>query len=799
MSQTIFTTIDPSMSGSTLATTLNSFKDAIVSGCSGTSRPTSLQAGGGWVDTTNNPTSWTYKIYTGTTDVSIFTINLTTGVGSVALAVDSFQVKKVSADTVGAILGLIKNRITNSGQVLSGDTVGEIRIVGRTNTSTNPVVAKIIFTATNNMTSTSSGGTLSFYSTPDATATLTEHMRLINGLVETVVPHKVNSQILVGQNVATTTSIVQLSASKVLVEMTGSTSTNIQGINSANDSQKVVIHNRSSALITLKHQDAGAAAADRLKLPSSQDYGIAADATATLYYCSTDARWKLLSTSMTSNGFIVDKFFGAGASTWTAPATTNAVTVRSYRLQNGGITERSGLVDVYGAAYAWGVNANGQLGVGDITPRSSPVAVLSGQFFVRTYGSNSGVGVNGFGISTTGSAFAWGVNPNGQVGNGTVVPASSPVAVLGGLKFNALVPRDATVYGVTTSGFAYAWGINTNGQLGTGTVTPASSPLAVLGGLRFSEIGASSGASTSVAALGLTTTGALYGWGINTNGNLGVGDVIPRSSPVAVLGSLTVKDLACSAVSSRYFSVALTSTGQAYAWGSNTQSNLGVGDQTPRSSPVAVLGGLTFQQLVSHAKSETVMAITTTGALYAWGDNTQGVLGVGDNTNRSSPVAVLGGLTFAKVRLYKSMAVGITADGTLYAWGTNSAGQLGVGDVISRSSPVAVLGGLKWNDVFFADGPTDDYSVFGIAADGNLYSWGSNTNGTLGLGDVTKRSSPVAVLGSFAPDAREFVQSQNLTVTPGQTYSVGLGCGNSFFGGTSVGRDAYRIEVEYIA
>ena len=72
MSQGIYDDINPSTtSGTELATLLNDMKDATVSGFSGTSRPANLQAGGYWVDTTNDPTSWDFMLYDGTTDITI--------------------------------------------------------------------------------------------------------------------------------------------------------------------------------------------------------------------------------------------------------------------------------------------------------------------------------------------------------------------------------------------------------------------------------------------------------------------------------------------------------------------------------------------------------------------------------------------------------------------------------------------------------------------------------------------------------------------------------------------------------
>jgi alpha-tubulin suppressor-like RCC1 family protein len=796
MSQVIFDTIDPTISGTTLASTLNDFKDALMTGCSGTSRPTETEPGGNWIDTTNDPTSWSFKIWTGTTDVEIFKINLTTGLSSVSLAVDSFQVKKISADTVGAVMDLVKRRIATNGQVLNGDVVGEIRMVGRTDVSGNPVVAKIIWTATDDQTTSAYGGTLSFWSTPDATATLTEHMKFIDGVIETIVPHKLNSQILVGQNVATTATIAQLSASKILVEMTGSTATDIQGINSGHDSKTITIHNRSSASVTVKHLDASALAVDRIKLPNSEDYVIVPEGSITLYYNTADTYWKIVSTSEKIGGVQRETFYGV-TQTWTAPSVVSSVKLYSHKPFAGLRTERNGLQDPFGNLYAWGLNTNGQLGDASVIPKSSPVAVLGGLKFIRSHGA-TGAAMSQYGIISSGAAYSWGINTNGQLGVGDVLPRSSPVAVLGGFRFSAIYPKNASVIALSSNNTPLAWGVNTNGQLGDGSVVHKSSPVAVLGGLKFVKLIHTSGANTQSAVIGVTRAGVAYAWGMNTNGNLGTGDVASKSSPVAVLGGITFSDVLGGAVSSRYFNVGLTTAGEAYSWGANTSGQLGLGDVVPRSSPVAVLGGLTFKQLVACEKSESVIGVTSAGVAYAWGDNSSGQLGVGDVNARSSPVAVLGGLTFSKLIAFRSVSMGLTSDGTLYAWGLNANGQLGVGDTTNRSSPVAVLGGLKFIDVAFADGFTDIYSAYALAADGVMYSWGANANGTLGLGDVVPRSSPVAVLGAFSPDGLSPVITIDIDVTPGASYTISLGRGLSFFGPISLGTDIYKLEVEYL-
>lgn len=793
--QTIFSTIDPAISGTALAGVLDDFKNSLMTNLSGTTRPTELDLGGGWIDLTNDPTYWSYRIWTGTDDVEVFRIYIATGLSSVALAVEEFSIKKITADTAGALLKLIKQRIATNGQVLSGDTIGEIQFIGRTDTSTNPVVAKMVWVSSDNMTTSAYGGEFAFYSVADNTATLVKHMRFVDSLMETLVPLKINSLRLVSQNVATSATIAQLSADNPIVEMTGATATDIQGIKSDDDSRVVTIHNRSSVNVTLKHQNGSATAVDRMKLPASLDYVIIPDASATLYYCTTDGRWKLKSTAEKNLfGFTKETFYGPYNS-WTAPSSTTEVRVNAYKKMAGMESKVMGLIDSYSGAYAWGLNTNGQLGVGDVTPRSSPVAVLGGLNFLRKWGDNSNAVFN-IGLASTGSLYAWGVNTNGGLGLGDVTPRSSPVVVLGGFRYNWAWLKQRSAWGAVTSNLVYAWGLNDNGQLGVGDVTPRSSPVAVLGAQRFSKIAPI--ASTGVSVVGMNLDGAAYAWGINNNGQLGVGDVSARSSPVAVLGGITFTDVAGGGTGGNIYYLGLNTAGAAYAWGDNQNGQLGLGDVASRSSPVVVLGGLTFKQIIPAQDGLSSFGLTSTGVAYAWGLNTQGYLGVGDVVPRSSPVAVAGGFTFVRLRNFGSMAYGITADGTMYAWGSNVHGQLGVGDVTSRSSPVAVLGGLKFFDVFQSGGFNDSLGVFGVTVDGTLYAWGRNTEGTLGLGDVTPRSSPVAVLGGFRADTQETSYSANLTVTPSTAYIVSLNAGISSFGNQSLGAGVYKVEIEYL-
>ena len=417
MSQAIWSTINPAAtSGPQLATLLDGFKEAVVSGLSGTSRPTELDAGGMWIDTTNEGSPnfyWSAKIYTGTIDIEVFRVNLASSTVSISGADTTFELKRYTADTVGPIMKFVKRRIASNGALLSGDIVGTVQFIGRGSDSSNPVVAYMEVEASDNYDGTKSGAFLKFFTTPALSNTAVEHMRLMDGFlgigtqvpdalvhtkgatgikservedttsgalvtlqksrasgsgasqsgdalgdvsfkttdsssnkvesarvraeaieahtatnrgtaldvyttttaaatptkkvsigdkIETLVPHKINSDELVSQNVATAATINQLSAAKRAVEFTGSTPTDINGINSGHDSKVVLLHNRSSAAVTLRHENAGATAADRLKLPTASPILIPADGSVEVYYCSTDARWKVKSVAISTSG-----------------------------------------------------------------------------------------------------------------------------------------------------------------------------------------------------------------------------------------------------------------------------------------------------------------------------------------------------------------------------------------------------------------------------------------------------------------------------------------------------------------
>jgi alpha-tubulin suppressor-like RCC1 family protein len=485
---------------------------------------------------------------------------------------------------------------------------------------------------------------------------------------------------------------------------------------------------------------------------------------------------------------------------FTAPAGVATVKViGTQNQQSASFANVSMILASDGLVYSWGNNGQGEAGNGaSLGAVTAPAVLLENNPFIYI-SLTQFTNCSAYGISKSGDMYAWGSNGNGNLGVGDVTSRSSPVIVLGGLKWKFIAGATGvatgvrTVHALTLAGVPYAWGSNTQGELGVGDVTPRSSPVAVLGGLSFTTLVKGLGNTNGSSVFGLTAAGAAYGWGYNVNGGLGVGDVNARSSPVAVLGGLTFKQVFVD-IQSGATTYGLTAAGALYAWGLNANGQLGVGDVTPRSSPVAVLGGLSFAQLSAAAGS--VIAITTAGVAYAWGANPNGQLGVGDVTPRSSPVAVLGALTFASAYTNNwGNSMGLTTAGLVYGWGFNSS-ALGTGDLTDRSSPVAVLGGLSFKTLFPAL-VNNLGQTFAVSTNDTLYGWGVNSGGQLGVGDTTNRSSPVAVLGGRTIFTEAPQKIYDLSVVPGTVYAISITGGIAYFGTTPIGAALSQVVVEY--
>ena len=351
-----------------------------------------------------------------------------------------------------------------------------------------------------------------------------------------------------------------------------------------------------------------------------------------------------------------------------------------------------------GSAKCWGYNFYGNLGDGTLTDSATPVAVLAsagGAPFPNISRISTGVGFSNCAWRSDKTAWCWGDNRHGQLGDGTITDSSFPKQVMASpgvpLIVDDIVMGEDHTCAVTPDSHLWCWGWNNYGQIGNPSagmetllplevLTPTSSPIANVAGVN---------ASVSHTCA-WKTNGDLACWGRGEGGRLGVGG---GDQPAPVDVPLPNVQLATSAYR---HTCALVAGGTLSCFGYDTSGELG--DAMPMANqyaPVSVLGPggvgtFTFATDVSAGDSFTC-ARRSDSTVWCWGINDEGNLGNG-NIGVSSSVPVQVPLSFpaASVAVGNKGACALSTDGLeVWCWGRNVEGQLGTGS-FSPSSAVPV-------------------------------------------------------------------------------------------------------------
>jgi alpha-tubulin suppressor-like RCC1 family protein len=238
-------------------------------------------------------------------------------------------------------------------------------------------------------------------------------------------------------------------------------------------------------------------------------------------------------------------------------------------------------------------------------------------------------------LTTAGAVWCCGDNVYGDLGNGSTISSSVPVAVTGlSSPVRAVTAGWYHTCALTTAGAVSCWGDNSNGKLGNGSNVSSDVPVAVMG-LSLGVQGIAAGAGHTCA---LTAAGGVQCWGANSAGELGNGSTTDSWTPVDAMG-LSSGIQAITVGSSH--SCALTTAGAVSCWGFNQFGQVGNGSTTDSHVPVAVAGLLSGIQAISAGDGHTC-ALAAGGRIQCWGSNDLGNLGNGTNTDSSVPVEVSG-------------------------------------------------------------------------------------------------------------------------------------------------------------
>ena len=274
-------------------------------------------------------------------------------------------------------------------------------------------------------------------------------------------------------------------------------------------------------------------------------------------------------------------------------------------------------------------------------------------------------------------------------------------------------------------------------------------------------------------AVAVSRDGAVFTWGDASQGQLGVFRSEPQAKPTLVkrLLSLVVTHVAAGDA----HSLAVTNTGRVYAWGRNTEGQLGVspvsdggravcGNTEAALGPqfVAALEGKPVLRIAAGANHSA--AVAASGALFTWGEGSTGQLGVGRVSSSPRPTHVAATDDGGAMPAVADVAAGwghtviLAQDGSVWATGFNAKGQLGVGDTAARYHPAPVTHAAEGGEFRAVQVAAGRHHCAAITSDGHLYTWGASGENRLGHSQLF---SPACLALAQVDAGTEFVPLPN--------------------------------------
>lgn len=362
--------------------------------------------------------------------------------------------------------------------------------------------------------------------------------------------------------------------------------------------------------------------------------------------------------------------------------------------------------------FTWGYNNFGQLGNGNTTDQCSRQGICGFLNFKCIITCNKSV----YALTNCGSMYVWGSNIYGQLGTGDSINRCVPTIVCSKCNFKEIALTSGKSLAIDINGKLYEWGIYENNY-----------PTNLCDSCKFYCItmGDFCGAKF---AIGVDCK--LYAWGRQDEGQLGNGLASGGACITNICPSLSFNCIFT------FFATtfALTTNNKLYTWGNNSVGQLGTGDTTSRCVPFNVCSACSFRHIIYECIRKSTYAIGTDCKLYGWGCNDAGQLGNGNLTNQSSPVAICSACNFICVSANNGSVYALDTNCRLYAWGNNLYGQLGTGNTSNQCLPTIICSSCMFNSIVIGDD-----SVYVIGVDGRMYATGRNTCGQIGNGNTANQ------------------------------------------------------------
>ncbi len=456
-----------------------------------------------------------------------------------------------------------------------------------------------------------------------------------------------------------------------------------------------------------------------------------------------------------------------GLPVWATPQVRSGTKVAKLAENATGIQPNSyrkmGVIMSDGSIRAWGQQTNYLLGDGTTYTRSYPVRTAFPPGFPGASKIYYGYDEQAACIDNNGQLWVWGNNPYGSTGNGTTTVVRVP--------YNASADAANSIYGKTviqvalpcgvqqfpstvvlcSDGTVHSAGYNAYGQLGVGSTTSASrfAQLPVLANV--TQIAAGREAYTSYYAV--TSTGALYSWGYNGDGQLGDGGTTNSTIPMQRTGGSLAGKTITKVFGGPNYAMAIDSAGNLHAWGTNNYGQLGNGTLSNQFTPVqSVTGGVSdvyigqYDYPISYIK-KTDNSLWACGYGEYWAN---GVTPAGTNTGTFTQI------TFGGTGIQKAIHGGsgtynfgaaLLTNGTVRVWGYNGNGALGLGDTTTRTNATnSMLTGNRVVTDICAYGGGSEQGILMLLDDGQLFAVGYAGGAQLPEDDSETSYTPMPVL-----------------------------------------------------
>jgi alpha-tubulin suppressor-like RCC1 family protein len=376
---------------------------------------------------------------------------------------------------------------------------------------------------------------------------------------------------------------------------------------------------------------------------------------------------------------------------------------------------------------------SGRLGYSRARPgRARSIALASAIAAIAAVAAcgSAGASIHSGRSAASGSAvYRWGVV--GNRGKIAKLELDRPTVIAGiSGRVVQIATSNSDGYALTSAGQVYGWGVNSYGELGTGQVTPYQTRAVRVRFPSRVKITSLANPMPFDAGLAIDSAGRAWGWGLNGAGDLCLPSLVYSRPQQLPLSDVT---LATGARTHALFD----SNGKVYACGSGDAGELGTGSTASTSTPSPVTGLPDGVKVAALASSwEGSGALLGDGAYYDWGYNAAGQLGDGTTTDSAVPVQVSLPSPVAQVFQGGSgptngQTIAILKNGSVWMWGDNDRGQLGTGTKTNEATPVKVH---VPSGVTFVTVSSGGFASYAIDKAGRLWAWGDNRNGQLGLG-----------------------------------------------------------------